>query len=234
MHRAAVVVVMAVIATVTGFVTPSAAQPVDQQQISRFLGSPSYKSVLNRALAQIRPDIFVRCANLRSTGARVFFYKPITFAADGAPNAGAWKQLIPVAGCGNDTVLNIIFVVHPDEKINFLILLPGTTHADPTLQRDALVEVMPGPTMYAATHGKKEDCKQFDITNTRFGGYGNTLVNPAISDPGPNDHYRPWWETWTLSGCGRAYDVSVAFTPTKDRPGTNITVPGNRVVELSR
>jgi hypothetical protein len=146
--------------------------------------------------------------------------KPITFASDGLPNGGAWKESFPISGCGNDTTLNFYFVARADEKINTIVGFAGSTIGDPQLQRDAL--------FYASLSAgaRAKDCKTFDVKNTKFEAFG---VDGA-PDPGPTaTSRRPWRETWTMVGCDHTLDVTVNFIP--DATGTTIVSPVNETIE---
>jgi hypothetical protein len=90
--------------------------------------------------------------------------------------------------------------------------------ADLTLQKDAITYAHVG----AASVVK--DCKKFDVTNTKFERFG--LASPPTPDP--EQHFRRWWETWTLNGCGRSVDVPLDFDPSEK--GTRIVQPGGSVV----
>jgi hypothetical protein len=140
---------------------------------------------------------------------------PLSFGADGYPNAGSWRQAFPISGCGNDTVLNLFFFAGADEKINTVIGVPGTSHANLTLQRDAVRYANIGAALVM------KSCKAFYVKTTRFEGYG--LRKPETPDPGPGPA-RPWWETWTMAGCGGSVDVPMDFVP--DGSGTQIIQPG--------
>jgi hypothetical protein len=194
----------------------SAAQTVDTNQLQAFTRTEFYKGLLNRALATIPETIFKRCPTLVSNGSRVIVGKPVSFAASGYPNTGAWKQTFLVSGCGNDSVLNIYFLARADEKIDTTIGLSGTTIADLTLQRDAIT--------YAGIGARLGDCK-FVVKNTKFEGFG--LANPPTPDPGSGERFRPWWETWTLVGCNRTVDVPIDFVP--NEKGTQIIQPGGAI-----
>jgi len=98
---------------------------------------------------------------------------------------------------------------------------PGTTHADLVLQHDALHYA------YLAAAAQGKDCNHFDVKNTRFEGYG--LKKPSTPDPGAGSRFRPWWETWTIIGCGHLYDVPMNFIP--DQTGTTIAVPLGDTIE---
>jgi hypothetical protein len=125
-----------------------------------------------------------------------------------------------VSGCGNDTVWTLFFSAGPDEKINTLIGVPGTTRADLTLQRDAYTYASVGAALAAS------DCKSFMVKNTKFEGFG--LQTPAMTDPGPSQRLRPWWETWTMIGCGKTIDVPIDFVP--GEKGTQIIQPGGAIL----
>lgn len=195
------------------------AQTAETARLQAFTRTPFYTSLLNRGLAAIPKTVFQRCPTLVSKGSQVTVIKPVSFGADGFPNAGSWRQRFPVSGCGNDTMLNLFFFAGGDEKINTVIGLPGTTAADLVLQRD-------GP-MYAYVGAKlvAKDCKVFDVKNTKFEGFG--LSKPPLPDPGPGKPRRPWRETWTVIGCGHTINVPMDFVP--DEKGTQIIQPGGAV-----
>ena len=193
------------------------AQNTGTSQFQAFTKSEFYRGLLNRSLAGLPQTVFQRCPELVSNGSTVTIIKPVTFGADGFPNAGLWKQTFPVSGCGNDTTLHFYFSAGADEKINTVVGVPGTTLTGPTLQRDAYSHASTGAALAV------KDCKTFDTKNTKFEGYGLLNLNPPTPDPGANSHDRPWWETWTMVGCGHTVDVPVDFVP--DDKGTQVIVP---------
>jgi hypothetical protein len=185
------------------------------EELQTFIASDFHKGLVAKALSTIPPAVFQRCPALQSNGADVTILRPLSFGKGGRPNAGAWREAFPVAGCGNDTVLNIFFEAGKDKKINTMVGFPGTTHADLVLQGDAQLYASVGAGILA------KDCETFDVKNTRFEAYG--LSDPPTADPGPDSRLRPWWETWTMTGCGRTIDVQLDFAP--DETGTQITQP---------
>ncbi len=197
------------------------AQAPNTDQFHTFVASDFHKGLINRALAGEPQTVFQRCPTLASNQSQVKILKPIMFGMDGFPNAGAWKESFPISGCGNDTVLNFYFVAGSDEKINTIIGYPGSTHGDPQLQKDALLYA------YQSAGIKANDCKHFDVKNTRFEAYG--LKDPPSPDPGESAHFRPWWETWTMIGCNHTYDVTMDFIP--DSTGTRIVSPTGDTIE---
>jgi hypothetical protein len=193
----------------------SPAQATDEN-LQTLIQSQSYQELIRRALGAIPPAVFQKCPSLISSASTVTVIEPVSFAKSGYPNAGSWKQNFPVSGCGNDTVLHIYFTATVDERIHTAVGLPGSTHADLTLQRDGVVYAQIG------ARNVVRDCKHFDVRNTKFENYG--LAEPATPDPGPGKGRRPWWETWTMTGCGEIVDVPIDFMP--DTTGTTIAQPG--------
>jgi hypothetical protein len=187
-------------------VSGSAQAQAPDGKMQTFITSDFYKGLINRALDSLHPSVFQRCPALRSPGSNITVLQPIIFAPDGYPKAGSWLQKFPVSGCGNDTVLNFYFSATPDEKVNTVIGLPGTTRADLVLQRDA--KIYAGVAL--AAHGCKGDAQ---VKNTHLEGFG--VPNPPIADPGPGQRLRPWWETWTMIACGRTFEVPIDFVPSE-------------------
>jgi hypothetical protein len=197
------------------------AQTVDQDRFQKFRNSKANKDLIVRALTGVPPEVFPTCPGLGPTRSRVEVEKSISFDPDGVPNAGAWWERLPVHGCGNDTVLNVHFQARGDGTIDAQFAMPGTTHADLDLQRDAV--------QYAiiAAGSRAKDCRQFYVRNTLFGGHG--LRKPLAYDPGKDAQSRAWWETWTVTGCNRSFDVLMEFVP--DAKGTKVIQPQGEVLE---
>jgi len=193
-------------AVFTVLISGTAQAQAPDGKMQTFITSDFYKGLVNRALDSIHPSVFQKCPALRSPGSNITVLKPITFAPDGYPTAGFWLQKFPVSGCGNDTVLNFYFQATRDEKVNTIVGLPGTTLADLVLQQDAKT--------YAGVALSAHGCKGgAQVKNTHFEGFG--VPNPPIADPGPGQRLRPWWETWTMVGCGRTFDVPMDFVPSE-------------------
>jgi hypothetical protein len=92
------------IVVVAGFIASiiqpieSRAQTIDGDQMQAFIGSDVYKGLLTRALAGLPQAVFPRCPTLVSGAAKVTVLKRISFAGDGSPNEGLWRQRISVKG----------------------------------------------------------------------------------------------------------------------------------------
>jgi hypothetical protein len=171
------------------------AQTPAETQFQAFTASDFYRGLVGRAIGQIPPTIFQRCPTLVSNGSRVAVL--------------------------NDTMLNFYFFAMPEKKIDTVVGVPGTTHADLSLQRDAVKFADIG-----ARVALNSTCTEFNVRNTRFEAYGT--AKPPTPDPGPDTKLRPWWETWTMIGCGKIVDVPMDFVP--DATGTRIIQPGGAMI----
>ncbi len=200
------------------------AEPQAVEKLQKFMATDFYKQLIGKLLSTMPPAVFQHCPGLESKGSHVTILTPLSYGRNGFPTAGAWRQAFPVAGCGNDTVLNLYFAGGKGGKITTIIGAPGATIADLVLQRDAQRYAFVGAGLLA------KDCEKFDVVNTRFEAYG--LKDPETADPGPDDPLRPWWETWTVAGCGRSFDVPLDFAP--DKTGTQITQPVGGGKELEK
>jgi hypothetical protein len=188
------------------------AQDNGAQQLQAFTKTQFYAGFLGHTFASLPTEILQRCPSLVSSGSQVTVIKQVTFAPDGYPNAGLWRQDFPVSACGNDTTLHLYFMATPDEKINSLTALSGSTHADLSLQGDAMILAR------RAVATARGQCQTFNVSDTHFDGYGSDASAEA---PEPTGR-RSWRETWRLSGCGVHYVVNMLFTP--DASGTAIHV----------
>jgi hypothetical protein len=199
------------------FAAQSVAQDVAPDKFQAYLSSKAYNDLVLEVMRGLPPDIFARCPGIQFPPGKTFITQPVTFDANGLPTGGMWTSNLPVTGCGKDTVINLMFgVSKTNGKIKTLVLAPGTTATSMDLQRDAFRYVAD------AFRSRAKACDSPMVINTRFESFG--VKNPPTADPGPAaGQKRPWWETWTLKGCGRTMDVPVNFSP--DATGTNIAVP---------
>src|SRR5579871_100083 len=201
--------------------TLARAQTVDQEQFHKFLNSKANRDLVVDAISSLPSAVFHTCPGFTASGVSLSVESSISFGPDGVPNGGSWWERVPVSGCGPDMVLNVHLTASEGGKINAEAGVPGTTHANLRLQPDA--------TQYAllAAGSKAQSCKQFYVKNTQFRDFG--MRDPPAPDPGPHSQFRPWWETWTVVGCSRSFDVMLEFVPTSK--GTSIIQPRGQIME---
>ena len=126
---------------------------------------------------------------------------------------GALRQRVRVEGCGHRGLLNMLVVpARNGAAASVTPLLPGTTAADPLLQREGLrLAIM-------AVKAAAPDCDRIAVNDTR----ADDVATGMPGESGRAAARRPWGEIWTLSACGRAFAVRVRFAPGRD--ATEITV----------
>lgn len=184
---------------------PVAAAPVDRPppELEALVKTAGYQNNVARLFSLLPSDVFQRCHTLVSNGSQVTIIQPVTFAPDGYPISGLWKQSFPVSGCGNDTTINIFFQGQPTEKVGSVVGIAGATHADLALQRDAL--------RYAilAVQAASAKCTDAHVRTSSYDGSGT------------GKHEKAWRETWTIAACGHVFQVPLEFIP--DATGTVIS-----------
>lgn len=182
-------------------------------EFSRYLASDGHRAGVIAAAQRTNTLLPGSCAAaaFRWTGL-VSVQRPPRFDAGGQPIDGMWSEPVIATGCGVTRRLNVLTLAAPDKPPRQVGLLPGTTHADPLLQRDGLHYAFLGATLLA------KDCKRIIVTDTRFDDY----EAPPAADAQPGRQPRPWRETWTLWACGTAIDMPIHFVP--DATGTGIHV----------
>jgi hypothetical protein len=149
-----------------------------------------------------------QCSSARFTIMNKFtVYKPVSLDDSGAIVAGAWKQVVSEEGCDDTRTLNVLVSVDPSShSLRFTPMLPGTTHADIVLQKDAVHYAV------IAAGGPKTNCKIGYVEDTEF---LHTVAEPIEGATSP-----AWDELWTLAPCTKQIRVTMHFIP--DRTGTTI------------
>lgn len=177
--------------------------PAQAQQptLQGLVQTPQYQANIARLFASLPSDVFQRCPSLVSKGSSVDIIRPATFSTDGKPSSGAWRQNFPVSGCGNDTTIHIYVMAQPDGKFASVIAVPGDTHADLVLQRDALGYIA------TAVRTKIATCETPHVRTTRFDG----PLAPSAAIPNVPADANGWRETWTVAACGQNFDVPLTF-----------------------
>jgi hypothetical protein len=135
------------------------------------------------------------------------FVQPMVFDSSGRLTQGAWKQSVAEKGCGQNRLLNVLFWRDPNvNSMRAMPLFPGTTRADPILQKDAM------PHAAMAAQWPEKDCKSGYMENTEFLKEAGEQLEGARG--------KPWDELWTLASCTRKARVTLHFIP--DKTGTTI------------
>jgi hypothetical protein len=182
-------------------------------ELSRYVASEAHQRAVTEAARRTNDLLPDSCKTMQFQPTGLLrVNKAVQFDAQGHPSDGAWSEPVNGAGCGTTKRYNVMTVVSGNQPPREVGLLPGTTNADPFLQRDSVLHAFVGTARYS------KDCKQRAITDTRFDAFEGEAVKNALH--GANA--RPWREVWTVWACGSLVDVVIHFTP--DDKGTGIAV----------
>jgi hypothetical protein len=132
-----------------------------------------------------------------------------TFDANGI-TGGAWQRVVQEEGCGVKRTLNVLAVIQSPKTLTTMPLLPGTTHANPQLQKDAVKYAV------IAAGGREPNCNIGYVANTEF-----------LNSDG-NAQRAPWRELWTLNSCTKTALVPMRFIP--DKNGTVIVADSAKIL----
>jgi hypothetical protein len=215
MRIPAFVAVLSLLATPVMAQTPApaaATAPAVKMDLPTFVKQPDYRAkIVSTAKDQIKQAISACAnANFQATGKLTMFDPP--HFTDGKPYDGAWIEQVEATGCGPARRLNVLTIAHADAPLQIVGMMPGDTHTDPMMQKNAL--------QYAqaiAIRAAQPGCKQLAFIDTKFDGFIG-LPNPQITD---GRETRPWREIWTMSVCGTLYDINLTFTP--NAQGTSLS-----------
>lgn len=183
--------------------------------LASIIASPEHQKAVIEAAQQSSAWINNRCAGATfAITSDVAIYQPLALDEQQRPMAGSWRERVMAQGCGANRVLNVLTFVKSPGRLVSGTLLPGTTRADPLLQRDAF--------RYAVIAAKPPSgCARIYVADTAFvgaEGAANASLPPARRLP-------PWKEEWTVAACDQRSVVTVHFVP--DATGTTITTsPG--------
>jgi len=141
--------------------------------------------------------------------------QPLKFNELGGPVSG--EQRIPVKedGCGASHLLNVYLWVEHENSIAVTPMLPGTSHAEDVLQKQAYAYAL------QAAGGPEPNCATGYVEDTQYVGEQGKPEKGAKASP--------WKETWTLQSCGWKAEVALTFTP--NASGIKVTAAGKKDVK---
>jgi hypothetical protein len=147
-------------------------------------------------------------------------YKPVSLDGTGQIVSGAWKQVVDQEGCGIKRVLNVLVWAQESNGLSVMPLLPGTTHADFVLQKDAVKFAVQA--LATVPGGREANCQIGYVADTQFVEQEDTTLPGA---KGPS-----WRELWTLASCTQKILVPMHFIP--DSTGTSISAGPNTAIKV--
>ena len=195
--------------------TASAQQPIPMSpELAKFMSTPEEAQMVHSYGLHDWQEIVPSCATPRLADAQVVVHEAPKFDASGRPVSGRWQVISHVQGCGETRIFNLMYIVGPN-GLTRLGTLPGTTIADPWLQKDGLMYAQ-----MAMAQLTPPGCDEHLFVDTAFEAFETNLRGPA----------RPWSEKWTIRACGVEGAVRMHFSP--DATGTQITARTAETVRL--
>lgn len=190
----------------------------EQSAKESFLGDGHLKQNIITTAARSTAMVRNACATATYKTADPVELQPMKFNEFGSPQSGELRFPVHEEGCNTSHELNVFLWVEHEGSIAITPMLPGSSHADDSLQKSAYAYAL------AAAGGPEKNCPTAYVENTEF-------VKEEPAKPGKVTHSVPWQEVWTLSSCGWKAEVPVTFTP--DPHGTKITAgPKSAVKKL--
>jgi hypothetical protein len=169
----------------------------------QYVARPEHVAAVGEhARSFIAKDPSCKLETARIVGASLL--TPVTFGPDGTPTSGTWKEIMRVDGCSRSGVYNVATAVDASGGIHVFGLLPGTSIADPQLERDAIDRAL-----IAARLKALPNCTETYVVDTAFESYADT-ANPGVE---AGREARTWRERWTVQGCAVTILVEMTFTP---------------------
>jgi len=192
-----------------------------QSGLAKFLTTPAEQQAVKASAIADWNASAAPCPTAQGALADVIFYNMPTFNSAGMPTSGVWKLTTRWTGCGKSKTFNLFYSVAPDGRLSRSRLLPGTTLADPLLQRDGIAYAK---LAIAANNSKPSSCNNIRVADTAFDAYG-----PAAPAVRPGVDPRSWSENWTVDACGTVATVKISFLP--NATGTTISAGVDRAAK---
>jgi hypothetical protein len=190
--------------------------------LAQLLGDPAEQREVIQGAARAPVMQQNPCASAEyAVEKKLAIYRQPAFDSTGKVVAGAWKQLVDEQGCGARRLLNVVVIAQSSGGYAVLPLLPGTTHADPVLQRDALRFVVQAAA--TAPGAPTADCPRPYVADTEFLGQDATAA-AGTKEPA-------WSERWTYVACTKRLEIPVRFLP--DATGTTVSAGPSTAITVT-
>ena len=180
-------------------------------QLAAFLTEQNEQNLVKSQALRDWNGAVVDCGAPTLEGANVVIGVPPTFDKAGKPMSGEWRVITSLAGCGQSREFNLLYSFAPNGQMLRTGMLPGSSAADPILQRDALTHAST-----AMSRLTPPGCQDIRYLDTAFDAFGP----PGVGVPAGREA-RSWTEKWTIWACGVQGIVKLYFTP--DARGTSIS-----------
>jgi len=193
----------------------------DQTPLVKLLSDPTEQQHVISVAGRSTVILQNPCATAQYTlEKKISIYKQPLFDSTGKLIDGAWKHVVDEEGCGVTRVLNVLVLAQGPNIVAVVPLLPGTTHADAILQKDAVKFAVQAAATVSG--GREANCQIGYVADTEFVERESTTLEGA---KGPS-----WRELWTLVSCTHKLQIPVHFIP--DSTGTSISAGPNTAIKV--
>ena len=188
--------------------TPGMPQQVAGANFAKLRQTSAYKQAVIAGAYKTGAWLVDECDNARATlDERLSVVAaPVVVNDREQPQSGSWIEHVAVEGCAKSRRFNVLVSVRQPGAIAIIPMLPGTSHADPVLQKDGAAFA------FAAARVDPKGCKPIYLVDTDY--LGPLPDKPLVAGkPG-------WSERWTVAQCDKHTVVDMRFIP--DVKGTTI------------
>jgi len=193
----------------------------DQAAWMKFMSDPVLQQHVLSAAGRSTVVLQNPCPEAQYSARKTFIaHAPVNFEGTGQMVSGAFRQVVDEQGCGIKRVLNVLILAGGPDDLKVMPLLPGTTHADATLQKDAVKYAVQA--LGTVPGGREANCQIGYVADTEFLDQENTAL-PGSKGPA-------WREIWTLASCTQSMRVPMRFIP--DPTGTTISAGPSTAIQV--
>ncbi len=180
------------------------ANPLTMVKLANIVNEPDNKWITLTLLQEAEKKLTPTCTQLgKYSQSGISIYEQPLWESNNTLSAGRWSIKYDVVVCNKVVKRSLLYTITPKGKLAVESLLPGTTLADPDLQKDIQT------TFLQAAVQANPACDVPYITDTRV-----TQV-PSGAD-------KPWVEQWQANACGTFFTRTLQFLPNEE--GTLVSV----------
>lgn len=187
--------------------TPAQAAPEWQAQLDAYVQSPGYNRLVTEMVARNELALSSSCisSKVKERTEMKIIAAPVFQPDQEAPVTARWKDQVKVDRCGETVYHNFLYDAQHGKQPELVVLMPGTTQANPVLQRDVLTQAGK-----VALDLAQKNCFGFEqprIANTRF----EKEIKPFGKNAEGNVTSGEWLEIWTYRVCGKPEQFEIQF-----------------------
>ncbi|WP_118184648.1 hypothetical protein [Paraburkholderia phosphatilytica] len=179
------------------------------EKVQAYLRQPLLASMAREQFVRVEQSLPGYCPSMKWRSSNLLILRGPVFDTSSGIAGGTFRESWTGQGCGDaHPVLNLWTVSAPNQPPHVFQSYPGSSIADPQVQRDLL------PIAQTSAAARVPSCGNLGVVDTHFDTYeGDPIrtVNGRMQ--------RPWREEWLMTGCSHAVKIVMHFVP--DASGTS-------------